>query len=171
MTGPVMSEGLRFGVVVSSTRAADGRRPDRTGPVIADWVNSHGWTLERLVIVADGPPVRAAIEELVASGCSVVLTTGGTGFSPDDHTPEITADLIDRPAPGLAEAIRARGLRSTPMAALSRATAGIIGNTLVVNLAGSLGAVRDGLEVLEGILPHALDQMGHGPIGSDGVHK
>lgn len=171
MTGRVMNESLRFGVVVSSTRAADGRRPDRTGPVIAEWVKSQGWTLGELVIVADGPPVKEAIENQIRLGCSVVLTTGGTGFSPDDHTPEITASLIDRPAPGIAEAIRARGLRSTPMAALSRGIAGIVGRSLVINLAGSLGAVRDGLEVLEGILPHALDQLGHGPSGNDGVHE
>lgn len=152
----------RLGVVVSSTRAAAGQRQDLTGPRIAAWGSGQGFEVSGPHVVPDGPEVGAAITGLVESGCALVITTGGTGFSPDDHTPEITSALIDRPAPGLAEAIRAHGLRSTPNAALSRGVAGICGTTLIVNLAGSTGAVREGLEVLEGVVGHALEQLGHG---------
>lgn len=154
----------RLGIVVSSTRAAEGRREDLTGPRIAEWGREHGFVVSGPHIAADGPPVETVLRRHVAEGCALIVTTGGTGFTDDDHTPEVTARLIDRPAPGVAEAIRARGLRSTPHAALSRGVAGIVGRTLVVNLAGSTGAVRDGLEVLTGIVDHALEQLGHPPV-------
>lgn len=151
----------RLGVVVSSTRAADGRREDLTGPRIADWGRRHGYDVSGPHVVPDGPEVGAILRTLVDEGCALVLTTGGTGFTDDDHTPEQTSALLDRPAPGIAEAIRARGLASTPHAALSRGVAGISGRTLIVNLAGSTGAVREGLEVLETCVDHALQQLGH----------
>ncbi|WP_269306417.1 MogA/MoaB family molybdenum cofactor biosynthesis protein [Aeromicrobium sp. HA] len=151
-----------LGVVVSSTRAADGRREDLTGPRIAEWGRAHGFEVSGPHVVPDGPEVGDVLRRLVDQGCALVLTTGGTGFTDDDHTPEVTAALVDRPAPGIAEAIRARGLSTTPHAALSRGTAGISGHTLLVNLAGSTGAVREGLEVLSEIVDHALEQLGHG---------
>lgn len=151
----------RLGVVVSSTRAAQGRREDLTGPRIAAWGHEHGFDVSGPHVVSDGPEVGEILRRLVDGGCALVITTGGTGFTDDDHTPEQTAALIERPAPGIAEAIRARGLQSTPHAALSRGVAGISGSTLLVNLAGSTGAVREGLEVLTGIVDHALEQMGH----------
>lgn len=150
-----------LGVVVASTRAAQGRREDLTGPRIAAWGREHGFDVSGPHVVSDGPEVGAVLRRLVDGGCALVITTGGTGFTDDDHTPEQTAALIDRPAPGIAEAIRARGLASTPNAALSRGVAGVSGRTLVVNLAGSTGAVREGLEVLGGIVGHALEQLGH----------
>lgn len=156
-----MSERL-LGVVVSSTRAADGRREDLTGPRIAEWGHAHGFEVSGPHVVPDGPEVGALVRRLVAADCALVITTGGTGFTPDDHTPEQTSAVIDRPAPGIAEAIRARGLAKTPHAALSRGVAGIAGRTLIVNLPGSTGGVRDGLDVLGGIVGHALDQLAGG---------
>ncbi|MTB86767.1 MogA/MoaB family molybdenum cofactor biosynthesis protein [Aeromicrobium senzhongii] len=160
----------RLGVVVSSTRAADGRREDLTGPRIADWGRAHGFDVTGPHVVPDGPEVEAVLRRLVDERCALVLTTGGTGLTADDHAPEATAAIIDRPAPGIAEAIRARGLLTTPHAALSRGTAGISGTTLVVNLAGSTGAVREGLEVLEGFIDHALEQLGHGRASDRPLH-
>ena len=151
----------RLGVVVSSTRAAQGRREDLTGPRIADWGRSRGFEVLGPHVVADGPEVGEVLRRLAAEGCALVITTGGTGLTADDHTPEQTTAVIDRPAPGIAEAIRARGLASTPYAALSRGVAGVSGRTLIVNLAGSTGAVREGLEVLGGFVDHALEQLGH----------
>jgi len=152
----------RLGVVVSSTRAAQGRREDLTGPRIADWGRGHGFEVSGPHVVADGPDVGAVLRRLVDEGCALVVTTGGTGFTDDDHTPEQTAALIDRPAPGIAEAIRAKGRTTTALADLSRGIAGISGRTLLVNLPGSTGGVREGLEVLEGFVDHALEQLGHG---------
>lgn len=151
----------RLGVVVASTRAAAGRREDLTGPRIAAWGRARGFDVSGPHVVPDGPEVADLLRGLVNDGCALVLTTGGTGFTDDDHTPEATAAIVDRPAPGIAEAIRAAGLRTTPHAALSRGIAGISGHTLVVNLAGSTGAVREGLEVLDGFVDHALEQLGH----------
>lgn len=151
----------RLGVVVSSTRAAQGRREDLTGPRIADWGLSRGFEVLGPHVVADGPEVGEVLRRLAGEGCALVITTGGTGLTEDDHTPEQTTAVIGRPAPGIAEAIRARGLASTPYAALSRGVAGVSGSTLIVNLAGSTGAVREGLEVLGGFVDHALEQLGH----------
>lgn len=162
--GSAMSE-LTAAVVVSSTSVAAGRAEDRTGPVIAGWATRRGWTAVGPIVVPDGEGVGAAITTAVSAGAALVVTTGGTGLTPDDVTPEQTAALIDRPAPGIAEAIRARGLEKTPFAALSRGVAGVIGHTLVVNLPGSLGAVMDGLAVLDEVIDHALGQLGHGVRG------
>ncbi len=173
MTGAAMTEAdnaRTLGVVVASTRAADGRREDLTGPRIAAWGEARGFTISGPHVVADGPEVGAILRHLVDGGCALVITTGGTGFTSDDHTPEATAAVIDRPAPGIAEAIRARGLGSTPNAALSRGVAGISGRTLLVNLAGSTGAVREGLEVLDGFVEHALEQLGHPAPPDRGLH-
>lgn len=163
MTGAAMTDPQvrKLGVVVASTRAADGRREDLTGPRIAAWGRERGFEVSGPHVVADGPDVGAILRQMVAGGCALVITTGGTGFTDDDHTPEATTAIIDRPAPGIAEAIRARGLVSTPHAALSRGVAGISERTLLVNLAGSTGAVRDGLEVLDEFVHHALEQLGH----------
>jgi len=160
----------RLGVVVSSTRAAQGLREDLTGPRIADWGRRHGFEVSGPHVVADGPDVGATLRRLVDEGCALVVTTGGTGFTDDDHTPEQTAAIVDRPAPGIAEAIRAKGRATTPMADLSRGIAGISGRTLLVNLPGSTGGVREGLEVLEGFVDHALEQLGHGRPAERPLH-
>lgn len=148
-------------VVVASNRAAAGVYPDRTGPVIVSWLSERGYQTPDPVVVPDGSPVRDAVAVAVADAVDVVLTTGGTGISPTDRTPEATAPLLDRSLPGLADAIRSAGLPRVPTAVLSRGLAGVAGRTLVVNLPGSTGGVRDGLGVLDGVLDHAVEQL-HG---------
>ncbi|MDZ5660739.1 MogA/MoaB family molybdenum cofactor biosynthesis protein [Nocardioides sp. zg-1308] len=155
---------LRACVVVASNRAAAGVYADETGPLIADWLRGQGFQCDDPAVVPDGDPVRDAISAAVADGARVVLTTGGTGLTPTDRTPEATAPLLDRQVPGIAEAVRAAGLaKGVPTAMLSRGLAGIAGDCLVVNLPGSRGGVKDALGVLEPVLAHAVEQV----VGSD----
>jgi molybdenum cofactor synthesis domain-containing protein len=147
--------------VVASNRAAAGVYEDRTGPVIVKWLCERGYQTPDPVVVPDGSPVRDAVAGAVADAVDVVLTTGGTGISPTDRTPEATEPLLDRRLPGLADAIRSAGLPKVPTAVLSRGLAGVAGQTLVVNLPGSTGGVRDGLAVLDRVLDHAVEQL-HG---------
>lgn len=151
----------RAAVLVASTRAAAGTYEDRTGPVIADWLRARGFESADPVIVADAA-IADALAELLTQHPDVILTTGGTGVSPDDRTPEATRALLDMELPGIAEEVRRRGAEVTPTAILSRATAGVAGRTLVMNLPGSTGGVRDGLAVLDQVLDHLLDQIAGG---------
>lgn len=148
-------------VVVASTAGTAGTREDTTGPVIAAWLEARGYRVDAVTVVADAD-VTAELSRVVASAPSVVITTGGTGMSPTDRTPEATRALLDRELPGVAEAIRARGLAQTPTSALSRGLAGAAGETVVVNLPGSTGGVRDGLAVLDGLLEHLVAQIAGG---------
>ena len=148
-------------VVVASTGGAAGTREDTTGPVIAAWLAEHGFAVDAVTVVADAD-IAAELARVVASAPAVIITTGGTGLSPTDRTPEATIALLDRELPGVAEAIRARGLGATPTAALSRAVAGTANGSVVVNLPGSTGGVRDGLAVLDGLLGHLVAQVAGG---------
>ena len=155
---------LPAAVVVASNRAAAGVYADETGPLLVDWLRDQGFDCGEPAVVPDGDPVGEAISTAVAAGARVVLTTGGTGLTPTDRTPEATAPLLDRQVPGIAEAIRAAGLaQGVPTAMLSRGLAGIAGDCLVVNLPGSRGGVKDALGVLEPVLRHAVEQV----VGSD----
>ena len=155
---------MRAAVVVASNRAAAGVYDDTTGPVIVAWLRDHGFDCDDPAVRPDGEPVGEAIAAAVTAGARVVLTTGGTGLTPTDRTPEVTRALLDREVPGIAEAIRAAGVaKGVPTAVLSRGLAGVVGTALVVNLPGSRGGVKDALEVLEPILVHAAEQV----LGSD----
>ncbi|WP_344733903.1 MogA/MoaB family molybdenum cofactor biosynthesis protein [Nocardioides fonticola] len=151
-------------VVVASNRAAAGVYDDTTGPLIVEALQRWGFAVPAPVVVPDGEPVAQALRDAVADGCRVVLTTGGTGLTPTDRTPEATRPLLDREVPGLAEAIRAAGVaKGVPTAVLSRGVAGVAGSCLIVNLPGSRGGVKDALGVLEPVLVHAVEQI----VGSD----
>ena len=161
---------LRFGILTVSDRSARGQRPDASGPALAAEVEAQGWTVVRQEVIPDD---RDAIrDQLIAwagtGDVDVILTTGGTGFSPRDQTPEATQAVIERPAPGLAEAMRLASLQVTPHAMLSRAVAGIRRRTLIVNLPGSPKGALENLHVIMPVLPHAVELLHEDPHAEAG---
>lgn len=147
-------------VITSSSRAAAGVYPDRSGPVIVDRLQSWGFATGAPIVVADGDEFGLTLRDVLASEPDLVITTGGTGLTPTDVTPEQTMPLLDRLVPGIAEGMRAAGVaKGVPTAMLSRGLVGISGQSLVVNLPGSRGGVSDGLGVLEQVLEHVLQQL------------
>lgn len=157
--GPAGGPVGRALVVTASNRAAAGVYEDKGGPLLAEGLRGMGFEVDGPRVVPDGDPVESALREGVAAAYDVILTTGGTGISPTDRTPDATRRVLDYEVPGIPEAIRAYGLAKVPTAALSRGLAGVAGRTLIINLPGSSGGVRDGLAVLARMLPHAVEQL------------
>lgn len=159
---------MKLTVIVASNRAAAGVYADEAGPILSSGFVQAGFEVDGPHVVGDGEPVARALQAAVDDGSDVVVTSGGTGLTSTDRTPEMTRAIIDREVAGVAEAIRIHGLglygqsSGTPMAMLSRGIAGVAGTTFIVNLAGSKGAARDGLAVLLPVLPHIVDQIHDG---------
>ena len=150
---------IRALAITISNRAAAGVYADRSGPVLARLLREQGCEVDGPQVVGDGDPVETALRDAVKAGYDVVITTGGTGLTPTDRTPEMTRKVIDREVPGIADAIRREGVEAgVPSAVLSRGVAGLAGQTLIVNLPGSPGSVRDGMAALSRVLVHAVDQ-------------
>jgi molybdopterin adenylyltransferase len=162
---------LRFGILTLSDRSARGERADSSGPALADLIEAEGWSVVKQSLL---PDEESAIRELLISWADsgeldVILTTGGTGFSPRDVTPEATRAVIDRETPGLAEAMRAASLKITPHAMLSRVVTGIRRRTLIVNLPGSPKGAVENLQVITPVLPHAVQLLREDPT-SESTH-
>jgi len=157
---------MRAAVLTISDGVSAGEREDRSGDLLAELLTGEGFEVRRQLVADDGPEIARTLR-LLAVHAQLVVTTGGTGVAPRDVTPEATASVLDREVPGIVEAIRADAIARTPHALLSRGVAGIIGETLVVNLPGSTGGCRDGFAVLRPALEHALRLL----VGADTAHR
>lgn len=154
---------MKAAVITCSNRSASGERPDDGGELLASMLSDAGHEVVMRTVVPDQvEAIRTAVRDALAAGAGAVLTTGGTGLTPTDVTPEAIAPLLERSVPGIAEALRAVSRDAVPTAALSRGVAGTIGSSLVVTLPGSPGGVRDGMAVLAPLLEHAVEQLAGG---------
>lgn len=159
--GATAARGGTVGTLIVSTRAAAGTYDDATGPLIEAWATERGWSVQASVVEPDGPGVGPALAALLGSRPDLVITSGGTGIHPHDRTPDQTRALLDYEIPGFAEELRRRGGLKVASALLSRGVTGVSGTTIVVNLPGSTGGVKDGLALLDEVLDHMVDQL-HG---------
>jgi molybdenum cofactor synthesis domain-containing protein len=150
---------------VASNRAWAGVYADSSGPVLVSGLRQLGFDVDDPVVVQDGDPVGRALRDAIADGVDAVVTSGGTGITPTDRTPDVTRAVLDYEIPGIAEAIRAFSRDRVPTSALSRGLAGVAGRTLIVNVPGSMGGARDALAVLGSILAHAVEQLHGGDHG------
>lgn len=150
---------IRALAVSVSNRAAAGVYEDKAGPLLVELLEHAGCTVDGPMVVPDGEPVEKALRDAVADGYDLVVTSGGTGLTPTDRTPEMTRRVVEREVPGIADAIRLANREKVPTSVLSRGVAGVAGDTLVVNLPGSTGGVRDGMAVLGPVVAHAVDQV------------
>ena len=161
---------MRVCVLTASDRSARGERPDVSGPVLKQVIEEQGWIIKDEALLSDDQDGIA--EQLKAwsdaGDVDLILTTGGTGFTPRDRVPEATLSVIERLAPGIPEVMRSTSLRKTPHAMLSRAQAGIRGKTLIINLPGSPRAARENLESILPVLPHAIELLRDEPLAEDG---
>ena len=162
---------IRFGILTLSDRSSRGERADSSGPALANLIQGEGWAVVKQSLLPDDEPsIRDRLTSWADGGeMDVILTTGGTGFSPRDVTPEATRAIIEREAPGLAEAMRAASLKITPHAMLSRVVAGIRGKTLIVNLPGSPKGAVENLQVILPVIPHAVQLLHENPA-SESTH-
>ena len=164
---------IRALAVTVSNRAAAGIYEDKSGPVLVDGLRAAGCTIvDGPLVIPDGESVAAVLRDAVTAGYDVVVTTGGTGLTPGDQTPEMTRRVLDQEIPGIGEALRAAGVGAgVPSAMLSRGVAGVAGTTLIINLPGSSGGVRDGLAVLAPVLAHAVSQINGGDHARSSVDR